>query len=114
MKAIDRLYRKDDTINRSLHIDQDLYLKVQDLSENVFDSSVSRIINVCVENFLLKDKDTTFYKKPKGVDSVYRSVLFRKSFYDRLIAIRDEKGISFSRLVNGCIKEFLEDYSSEI
>lgn len=29
MKAIDRLYRKDETITRSVHIDQNLYSKVQ-------------------------------------------------------------------------------------
>ena len=113
MKAIDRLYRKDKNITRSVHIDQDLYSKIQYLSENVFDASVSRIINVCIENSLLKNKNISFYKKPDGTDSIYRSIVLRKSFYDELIKIKGKTGISFSRLLNGCMKEFLDDYKKE-
>lgn len=113
MRPIDRLYRKDDIIPRSLHIDEELYYKVQDLSDNVFNASVSKIINICVET-MLEDKDNiNFYKKPQGTDSIYRSILFRKKFYDELVEIRSKTGISFSRLVNGSIKEFLEKYENE-
>lgn len=114
MRVIDRLYRKDETVMRSVHIDQNLYEKVQYLAENVFDSSVSKIINVCVENDLLKNKDISYYKKPKGTESIYRSIILRKTFFDKLIEMRDRTGISFSRLINACIKDFLEDYADEI
>lgn len=114
MRAIDRLYKKEDTIVRSVHIDNDLYLKVKDLSESVFDASVSKIINVCIENTLLKNSQIIYYKKPKNVESTYRSIMLRKSFYDKLIEIKDSTGISFSRLINGCIKDFLFDYNNEI
>lgn len=114
MRAIDRLYKKDDTITRSLHIDEDLYTEIQYLSENVFDASVSKIINVCVENTLLKNKPITYYKKSKGTESIYRSVVFRKSFFDELLEIKDATGISFSRIVNGCINDFLNDYKDEL
>ena len=113
MRPIDRLYRKDEIVPRSLHIDEELYLKIQDLSDNVFNASVSKLINICVET-MLEDKDKIkYYKKPNGTDSVYRSILFRKSFYDELVELRSETGISFSRLVNGSIKEFLEKYKGE-
>lgn len=114
MRAIDRLYKREEIVSRSLHIDEDLYTQVQNLSETVFDASVSKIINVCVENTLMKNKPITFYKKKKDTESIYRSVLFRKSFYEKLIEIKDTTGISFSRLVNGCIKDFLEDYRNEL
>ena len=55
MRAIDRLYKREPTIVKSLHIDEDLYTKIQYLSENVFDASVSKIVNVCIENTLLKN-----------------------------------------------------------
>lgn len=110
MKAIDRLYTKDETIQRSVHIDQDLYSKLQNLSQNVFDATVSKIINVCIENTLLKNKPIRFYKKPNNTDSIYRSIILRKTFYDALIKQKEQTGISFSRLINGCIKEFLDDY----
>lgn len=114
MRAIDRLYKREETITRSLHIDEDLYTQVQYLSESVFDASVSKIINVCIENTLLKNKPITYYKKKQGTDSIYRSVLFRKSFFEKLLEIKNTTGISFSRIVNGCINEFLEDYKNEL
>lgn len=114
MRAIDRLYKKDKTIMRSVHIDEDLYKKVQYLSKNVFDSSVSKIINVCIENNLLKNKDIAYYKKPQNTESIYRSIILRKSFFDKLIEMKDKTGISFSRLINACIRDFLEDYREEL
>lgn len=113
MQPIERLYKKDEIIPRSLHIDEQLYLKIQDIAENVFDASVSKMVNICVET-MLQDKDKIkFYKKPEGTDSIYRSILFRKSFYDELVEIRTKTGISFSRLVNGSIKEFLDKYKDK-
>ena len=114
VKAIDRLYKKEEKIVRTLHIDQDLYEKIQYLSDNVFDASASKIINVCIENSLIKGKEIKYYKRPANVDSVYRSIVLRKSFCDEILKIREKTGISFSRLVNSCIKEFLEDYKNEI
>lgn len=113
MEPIKRLYKKGKTVMRSLHIDQSLYEKLQYLSENVFDASVSKIVNVCVET-MLKDKEhIKYYKKPHKEDSIYRSILFRKEFYDECIKIREEKGISFSRIINGSIKEFLDTYNGK-
>ena len=84
------------------------------LSDNVFDSSVSKIINVCIENELQKNKDIAFYKKPKGTESIYRSIILRKTFFDKLIEMRDRTGISFSRLINASIRDFLVDYKDEL
>lgn len=114
MKPVDRLYKKDEIVPRSLHIDEELYLKIQELSETTFDASVSKLINICVETMLQNKENIKFYKKPAGTDSIYRSILFRKSFYDDLVEIRAKTGISFSRLVNGSIKYFLDDYEPEM
>lgn len=110
MEPIQRLDKKNEVITRSLHIDEDLYNSLQYLCENVYDTSVSKLINICVETFLEHKDVIKFYKKPYKTDSIYRSVLFRKEFYDELISLRDETGISFSRLVNGSIKEFFDKY----
>lgn len=110
MKAIDRLYKREETISRSLHIDEELYERLQYLSDKVYDASVSKIINVSIENAMLKGKDIKYYKKPKNTDSTYRSIYFRKSFYDWLMEVKEETGISFSRLINGVIKAFLDEY----
>ena len=113
MEPIQRLYKKDEIITRSLHIDEDLYLKLQNICDNVFDASISKIVNICVETLLQNKDNIKFYKKPYKVDSIYRSILFRKEFYDELIKIKEKTGISFSRLVNGSIKEFLDKYQGK-
>ena len=113
MEPIQKLYPKDEIITRSLHIDEDLYSKLQYLCENIFDTSVSKLVNICIETLLQDKENIKFYKKPYKTDSIYRSILFRKQFYDQLIEIKDRTGISFSRLVNGSIKEFLEKYQGK-
>lgn len=110
MYPIRRLYKKDEIITKSIHIDEDLYEKLQYMSDNVYDASVNKLINVCVETSLQDRQCIKFYKKTYKTPSIYRSVQFRKEFYDELIEVRNEKGISFSRLVNGSIKEFTDKF----
>ena len=113
MEPIEKLYKKDKIVTRSLHIDEDLYVKLQYLCENIYDTSVSKLVNICVETELQNKNRIKYYKKPYKTESIYRSILFRKDFYDRLIKIREEKGISFSRLVNGSIKDFFDKYENK-
>ncbi len=113
MEPIKRLYKKDKTITRSLHLDEDLYSKLQYLCDEVFDTSVSKLVNICIETLLQDEENIKFYRKPYKTDSIYRSILFRSEFYNELIKIRESKGISFSRLVNGSIKDFLEKYNGK-
>ena len=113
MEPIERLYKKDKIVTRSLHIDEELYEKLQYLCENIYDTSVSKLANICVETELQNKNKIKFYKKPYKTESIYRSILFRKEFYDELIKIREETGISFSRLVNGSIKRFFEKYENK-
>ena len=113
MEPIERLYPKEKIITRSLQIDEDLYVKVQEICDKVFDASVSKIVNICIETSLQNKQNIKYYKKPYKTDSIYRSILFRKKFYDEFIKIKDETGISFSRLVNGSIKDFLNKYNGK-
>ena len=109
MEPIQRLYKKDENETRSLHIDEDLYSKLQYLSDNVYDASVSKLVNICVETMLLHKEKIKFYKKPYKTDSIYRSILFRKEFFDELIRLRDETGISFLKVVSSQVFEYLEE-----
>lgn len=113
MEPIKRLYKRDKTVTRSLHIDEDLYTKILYICSNELEASPSKLVNICVETLLQHKDNIRYYKKPYKMDSTYRSILFRKEFYDELIQLRNEKGISFSRLVNGSIKEFLDKYEGK-
>lgn len=114
MEPISRLYLKDEIITRSLHIDEDLYKQLQYLCDNVYDASVSKLVNICIETELQNKDKLKYYKKPYKTESIYRSILFRKEFYDAMIKLREQTGISFSRLVNGSIKHFLDKYARKI
>lgn len=114
MEPITRLYLKDKIITRSLHLDEDLYKKIQYLCDNVYDASVSKLVNICIETELQNIDKIKYYKKPYNTESIYRSILFRKEFYDALINLREQTGISFSRLVNGSIKHFLDKYNGKM
>ena len=113
MEPIKRLYKRNQSTTRSLHIDEDLYTKIQYLCENIFDASVSKMVNICIETSLQDKENIKYYRKPFKSDSIYRSILFRKELYDELIKIREETGISFTRLVNGSIKNFLDKYNGK-
>lgn len=113
MEPIERLYKKDQIIVRSLHIDQDLYEKMQYICDNVYDTSISKLTNICIETFLQDITKIKYYKKPYKTESIYRSIIFKKEFYDKLIEIKDTTGISFSRLVNGSIKQFVDKYNGK-
>ncbi len=113
MEPIERLYKKDAIVARSLHIDQDLYEKLQYLCDKVYDASISKLTNICIETYLQDTSNIKYYKKPYKTESIYRSILFRKEFYNKLIEIREETGISFSRLVNGSIKQFIDKYQGK-
>ena len=113
MEPIQRLYKRQKTTTRSIHIDEDLYSKLQHLSSTVFDASVSKIVNICVETLLQNKDNIKYYKKPYKADSVYRSIVFRKEFFDELVNLREQKGISLTRLVNGSIKDFFDKYNGK-
>ena len=118
MKNTDLIYKlwvQDELVPRSIHIDDDLYERLKFLDTKVFDGGISKIVNVAIEYSLCEESGTVkYYKKPDGVHSLYRSLLIRKRLYDKLLKIKEETGISLSRLLNYCIKKFLDDFDSQI
>ena len=110
MSSINRLYKKNNkTIQKCVNLEDKLYEKIKLITENDYDATVSDIINVCIEDYIAKDKPT-YYEKPKGADVVYRSVMIRKDNISNLMKFHKQTGITFTRLLNAAIKEFLEQY----
>lgn len=107
MKAVEKLYKKEKIIQRSIHLDDDLYARLQYLSDNVLDATVSKIINVCIEDYIDR-KDFGYYKRPNDVGSMYRSLKLRESLYNALNELKRNTGISFTRLLNDAINKFLD------
>lgn len=109
MNIRDKLYRKDNpTISKSINIDDSLYEKIKLAIKNEYDANISDIINVAIEEYIERNKPQ-FYPKPKMETVTYRNLMLRKKNIKKLREYHQKTGISVTRLLNGAIKEFLEN-----
>lgn len=109
MSIRDKLYRKDNkTISKSINIDDSLYEKIRIATEKIYDAKLSDIINVAIEEYIERD-NPNYYAKPKMETVTYRNLMLRKKNIKKLNEYHQKTGISFTRLVNGAIKEFFDN-----
>lgn len=109
MSIRDKLYKKDNkTISKSINIDDSLYEKIRIATEKIYDAKLSDIINVAIEEYIEKD-NPNYYAKPKMETVTYRNLMLRKKNIKKLNEYHQKTGISFTRLVNGAIKEFFDN-----
>ena len=108
MNIRDKLYKKENkTQPKSINIDDSLYEKIRKVTENVYDAKLSDVINVAIEEYVERN-NPKFYAKPKRETVTYRNLMLRKDNIKKLKEYHKKTGISFTRLVNGAIKEFFE------
>ncbi|MDD2620311.1 MAG: hypothetical protein PHC92_06555 [Syntrophomonadaceae bacterium] len=111
MSNASRLYKKDNkTIKKSINIEVELYNKLKKLMDNKYDATISELINVAIEDYIDKNSPT-FYGKPKNEFVTYRSIMIRKNNINGITKMSDETSISVTRLINGAIKEFIDNDS---
>ena len=109
MEIRDKLYKYNNPIiAKTINIDDSIYNKIKDLSEKVFDATISEIINIAIEEYIKRDRPN-FYGKTEKETVTYRSIRLRKENVVKLNEYSKRTGISFTRLVNGALKEFLEN-----
>lgn len=108
MNIRDKLYKRDNkTVPKSINIDDSLYEKIRKATENTYDAKLSDIINVAIEEYIERN-NPTYYAKPKMETVTYRNLMLRKNNIKKINEYHQKTGISFTRLVNGAIKEFFE------
>lgn len=107
-----RFYKREKLINRTLEIDELLYIELEKLSKEVYDASISKLVNVAIEEMINRE-DIRLYKREKDVFYVTRSFLIRSSFLDELYVLRDKYGISIRLLVNIAIRNALIEEKSK-
>lgn len=111
MSAIDRLYSiNNKTVKKSINIDDSLYKRLMRYTKKNYETTISDMINVCIED-LLSTGSVKYYAKPEDEITIYRSVMIRKENAEALNKITQETGISLTRLVNIAMKEFLDKYN---
>ena len=105
MSAFYRFYKKEKLISKTLEIDEILYYELEKLSKNVYDASISKLVNAAIEN-IIKTENIKLYKR-KNVLYVTRTFLIRNSLWNGLYDLKKKYQISIRLLVNISIKNVL-------
>lgn len=108
MSAFDKLNKKEQILNRTYEIDENLYSILESISRNVYDASINKLVNLSIE-FLLETKNVQLYYRDKKDLAVPRSFLIRKSLLDELFTLKENYNVSLNRLVNIAIRNALID-----
>lgn len=109
MKIRDKLYRYNNPIIvKTINIDDSIYNKIKILSENIYDATISEIINIALEEYIERNKPS-FYGKLERETVTYRTIRLRKMNVKKLEEYSKKTGISFTRLVNGALNEFISN-----
>ena len=107
MSCLGRLYRKEKLISRTLDIDEELYYKLEFLSNERYDASISKLVNISIEE-LVRTENVQIYKR-KNNSYVSRSFLLRASVLDGLYELKSKYRIPIYLLVNIAIRNVLID-----
>ena len=107
MSCLGRLYRKEKLISRTLDIDEELYYKLEFLSNERYDASISKLVNISIEE-LVRTENVQIYKR-KNNSYVSRSFLLRESVLDGLYELKSKYRIPIDLLVNIAIRNVLID-----
>ena len=108
-KGFYRFYYKEKWINRNIEIEDTLYSELKQISENVLEASINKLIDACVENFKVENDEIIYYKKPKDEITIARSIRLRESMWNKLDEIKNDYDISLYKLINMAIKYTLAD-----
>lgn len=108
-KGFYRFYTKEKWINRNIEIEDSLYSELKNISKNVLDASINKLIDSCVENFTIEDNKIVYYKKPENEITIARSIRLRESMWNKLEQLKKEYDISLYKLINMSIKYTLDN-----
>ena len=112
MSVLDRFWSKDELVQKTIEIESGLYDEIEFLCENVYDTSVSKIINACIDD-LIETEDVKLYPKESNELFTKHSIILRKSSLNNLEKLKDKYGISVYKLIHIAIKNVLLQYHEE-
>ena len=98
--------KKEELIKRTYEIDLTLYEKLEYLSQEIYDASINKLINISLDD-LFRSKKLNLYKRPKNEITVIRSILIRKSLYDTMIKYKNAYNLSYNKIINIAIRNAL-------
>ena len=109
MSCFSRFYKREKLISRTLDIDEELYCELEDLSKNIYEASISKLVNASIEN-LIKTENIKLYER-KNKSYVSRSFLIRESLLEGLYDLKLKYRVSICLLINIAIRNALIEES---
>lgn len=108
MSILDRFWKKDELIQRTIEIESSVYDKIEYLSENIYDASVSKLINACIDE-LIQTENVHLYKKDDDELFTKHSLILRKNSLEGLNSLKEKYGISVYKLIHIALKNVLSE-----
>ena len=112
MSVLDRFWPKDELVQKTIEIESSLFDEIEFLCTNVYDTSVSKLINACIDE-LVETEDVKLY--PKEYDELFtkHTLILRKSSLENLEKLKDKYGVPVYKLIHISIKNALNEYHKE-
>ena len=91
--------KKENILKKRIAIDSLLYEKLMELSNNVYDASINKLVNIAIID-LIKTKNVNLYERPEIEMSEQHNFLIRESSYMELENLKSKYNISIYKLIN--------------
>lgn len=91
--------KKENILKKRIAIDSLLYEKLMELSNNVYDASINKLVNIAIID-LIKTKNVKLYERPENEISEQNNFLIRESSYMELENLKSKYNISIYKLIN--------------
>ena len=62
MSCFAKFYRKEKLISKTLEIDENLYLELEKLSNEVYDASINKLVNAAIDEMIEKENIMLYEK----------------------------------------------------
>lgn len=107
MSSFNKFDKKEKIIPRTIEIEENFYLMLEKLSEEVYDASINKLVNASIEELIEKENMQTY--EMLGNKRLTRTFLLRESLLTGLYNLKRKYGIPIYMLVNIAIRNSLID-----
>ena len=101
-------FKKDKIIRKTFSVDYRLYDKLKYLSDNIYDVSINKLVNICIKE-LIETENIKLYKVDYKENKMDRTYLIPESYLQELEKLKSKYNISVTKLINIAIYNAVEE-----
>lgn len=99
--------KKEKIIRRTFSVDYRLYDKLKYLSDNIYDVSINKLVNICIKQ-LIETENIKLYKINYKESKMDRTYLIPEKYLNKLEKLKEKYNISVTKLINIAIYNAIE------